>query len=162
MFDSTENCSFPGLMMLDEFTHLVDRLNTVQVALALCHSQCKQAMTAENKALRSIGVFDGPFHQKREFESGTLPRYPRDLASKLFVKFFQLPFTIRARRQSNSPVRMQMIYVREGKECMNWGINRRGNKILAKGRQRIVANHLIFILFATVLISEFLETIQVE
>ena len=137
-------------MIENEFAHLIDGVNTVQVAVALGHSPSEETVAAKNEALAAGIVFDGAFDHESQFESRTLPGNPDDLAAKFFIELIQLAFAIRACCESDGPVRMQVIHVREGKKRMQRSVNRCRHAILAKGRKRIVADHFIFVLFAAV------------
>src|ERR1022692_3953966 len=104
-------------MLQNEFTYLIDGVNAVQVAIALRHSPGEQSVAAKNEAIRDRIILDGPFNQEPQFESGTLPGHPHDLAIKFLVEFLELPFSICACRDSDGPVRVQMVHVRKRKEC---------------------------------------------
>src|ERR1700733_3521276 len=119
-------------------------------------------MASKNEAFRSGIIFGGPFNQKRQFESRALPGNPHDLATELFIELFQLPFSVRARRQSDRPVWVQMIDMIEREKCMQGSIDGCSYAILAKRRKRIVADHLIFKLFPAVQLLQLFQTIEVE
>ena len=70
MLDSAEKLTFLRLMLENEFAHLVDGVNAVQVALALRHSPGEQAVAAENDA---FSFRDFP---SRPFRSGAPIRIP--------------------------------------------------------------------------------------
>ena len=55
-----------------------------------------------------------------------------------------------------------MIHVGEGKERVQSSVDRGRYSSLAKRRQRIVANHFIFVLFAAVELLELLQTIHIQ
>jgi hypothetical protein len=60
-------------MFQNEFTHLIDGVNAVEVAVTLGHPPSKQPMAAENEAFRSRVVLDCPSDQERQVEPGTPP-----------------------------------------------------------------------------------------
>src|SRR5437660_6756008 len=133
-------------MLKNEFTHLIDGMNAVQVAITLRHPPGEQTVATKNQAFRSRIVLDRLLNHERQFESGTLPRDPNDSSIKFFVELFELVLAICARCHGDSPVGMQMVYVRKRKEGVQRGIDGCGDAILAKGREWIVANHLILVL----------------
>src|SRR5580704_1986226 len=149
-------------MFENEFTHLINGVNAVQVALTLRRTPGKQAMAAKDEAFGSGIVLNCAFNQKRQLKSRALPGYPYNLAIKFFVELFQFAFPIRTRSQSNRPVRMQMIHMSKREECVQRSINGCGNAVFTESREWIVADHFIFVLLAAVELFELFETIQVE
>src|SRR6266700_6008554 len=111
-------------MLQNEFAHLINGMNAVQVTLALRHSPSEEAMAAEDKSHGAGIVFDRPFNQKCEFETRALPGNPRDLATKFFIELIQLSFSVGARRQGDRPVGMQMVHLGEGKEGVQRSVDR--------------------------------------
>src|SRR5580765_1381578 len=110
-------------MLLDELSHLIDRLNTVQIAFALRRAPGEKTMAPENQAFDGGIFFHRALDEKTEFKPGPLPGNPRDLASEFPVELLQLTFAVCARRQRNRPVRMQVIDVREGKKSMQRSVD---------------------------------------
>ena len=93
-------------------------MNTIQVTVALRHAPREQSVAAEDKAL-GAGIFvHRPFNHERKFKAGTLPRNPNNLATEFLIELFQLALAVSAGRQSDRPVRMQMIHMRERQEGM--------------------------------------------
>src|SRR5579864_161851 len=162
MLDSTEQRAFLGLMLLDEFPHLVDGVDAVQVAVPLRHAPREQAVASEDQAFGTWVLFDGSFDEQRKFKTRSLPRNPDDFAIELLVKLIQLTFAIGTGGQGNRPVGMQMIDVRKRKERMQRSIDGRGNAILAKSGERIVADHLVLILLAAVQFLQVLQAIEIK
>src|SRR3954462_12144978 len=130
MFNAAEQRALLRLMPKDEFAHLVDRVNAVQIAIALCHAPCEETMTAKDQPFGACVVLHRPLDEQCQFKSRTLPRHPDDLAPKFFVELFQLALSIRARSERNCPVRMQVIDMRKRKKCVQRSIDRRSHAIL--------------------------------
>src|ERR1700736_911690 len=116
MLDSAEKRTLLRLMLQNEFTHLIDGVNAVQVAIVLRHSPGEKSVSAENKAFGAGIVFDGPLDHQSQFKSGSQPRHPHDLSTKFFVELVQFSFSVGACCQGDGPVWMQMIHVSKGKE----------------------------------------------
>src|SRR5579864_8959788 len=93
--NSTEQRSL-CLMFEDEFTHLVDGVNTVQVTIALRHPPREKTVATEDQALCPRVVFHRLLNQKRQLEAWTLPGYPHNVAVELLVELFQLFLAIGA------------------------------------------------------------------
>ena len=95
------------LMLSNEFAHLVDGVNAVQVAIALRHAPCEQAMAAQQDAFRAGVCLDGLFDQERQFEAGTLPWNPHDLRSNFSLNSssFRLPLALAANAIAQSGCR---------------------------------------------------------
>ena len=66
------------------------------------------------------------------------------------VELLHPRFAVGACRQRDSPIRVQMIHVRERQESVQWRINRCGHRIIAEGAQRIHLRHFVFELRAFV------------
>src|SRR5579864_168319 len=162
VLNSTELRAFLGLMLLNEFSHLVDGVDAVQIAVALRHSPREQSVASKDQAFDAGVLFDGAFDEQRKFKTRPLPRNPDDFAPELLVELIQLTFAVGTRGQGNRPVGMQMIDVCEGKERMQWSIDGRGHAILAKGGERIVAHHLVLILLAAVEFLQVLQAIEIK
>ena len=86
MLDAAKQGLFLRLMLEDEIAHLIDGVNAVQVTFALGHSPSEQSVAAKDEAFRAGIVLDGLFNQEREFESGTLPGHPHDVAAEFLVE----------------------------------------------------------------------------
>src|SRR5438045_2372436 len=82
MHNSAEERILFRLMPQDEFTHLIDCMNAVQIAIALRRAPGKQAVPAKNEALRAGILFDCPPYEKCQLKSGALPRHPHKLAAE--------------------------------------------------------------------------------
>ena len=92
-------------MLLNEFAHLVNRVDAVQVAFPLRHAPGKQAVAAENDAIGFGMLLHGFFDHQRKFESRPLPRDPNELAPESPVELVHLLLAVGAGRKRNSPVR---------------------------------------------------------
>src|SRR5579859_8208843 len=103
-------------MLGNEFAHLVDGLNAIEIALALRHSPGEQPMSSQDEPFGLRMIFYRLFNQHRQFKSRTLPRQPHDGPGKLLVELVQLLLSIGARRQRNRPVRMQVVNVSKWQE----------------------------------------------
>jgi len=57
---------------------------------------------------------------------------------------------------------MEVIDVRKREEGVQRSIDGGGHAVLAIGRERIVADHLVFVLFAAVDVFELLEAVEIE
>src|SRR5882672_7741378 len=143
-------------MRLYKLAHLVNGTDTVQVAIALRVPPREQAMPPQDDAVGvGIGLNRAIQHQS-QLKPGTLPRNPHDIALELLVELFQLPFPVGARRQSNRPIRMQVVHMLPRKKCMQRGVDRSSHTILAKRRERIESDHLVFVSLALVKALELL------
>src|SRR5690348_14342953 len=78
------------LVHLDEFTHLIDGADAIQVTLSLTHPPGEQSVTTQDDTVSSRIVSYRSFNQQCQLKSWTLPWNPNDLSIKLFVKFFEL------------------------------------------------------------------------
>src|SRR6478736_460140 len=123
MLNSAEQRAFLCLVLLNEFAHLVDGVDAVQIAFPLGHSPREQAVASEDQAFDAWVLFDGSFDQKCQFKARSLPRNPDDLATELLVELIQLAFAIRAGGQCNRPVGVQMIDVRKRKKRMQRSVD---------------------------------------
>ena len=123
MLNSTELRAFLGLMLLDEFAHLVDGVDAVQIAVALRHSPREQAVASKDQAFDAGVLLDGSFNEQCQFKAWPLPWNPDDFAIEFLIELIQLTFAVGTRGQSNRPVGMQMIDMREGKERMQRSID---------------------------------------
>src|SRR5579864_2681688 len=94
--NATEQRSICRLMFEDEFAHLVDGVNTVQVTIALRHPPREKSVATEDQALCPRVVFHCSLNQKRQLEARTLPGYPHNVAVELLVELFQLFLAIGA------------------------------------------------------------------
>src|SRR5581483_10193381 len=84
------------------------------------------------------------------------------LAAELLVELLQFPLAVGTCGQGDGPVGMQVIDVREGKEGMQRGIDRRRYAIFPECRERVVADHLVFVLLSPIQLLQLLEAIQVK
>src|SRR5262245_33175425 len=73
------------LMILDEFPHLVDRLDAAEIALALRLSPREEPVPAKDDPVAARLRFDRLPQHQRQLESGTLPRHPDDVTTVLLV-----------------------------------------------------------------------------
>ena len=86
-------------MLEDELAHLVDGVDAVQVALALCHAPGEQAVTSQNQPLSARIIRYRAFDEERQFEAGALPGNPYDLAAELRLlncSSLRFPFALAA------------------------------------------------------------------
>src|SRR5207249_8778507 len=73
-------------MRLHELAHLIDRLQAVQIAIALRVAPREEPVAAEHESVASrVVVTRAPQHQ-RKLEAGALPRHPDDPAPELFIE----------------------------------------------------------------------------
>ena len=123
----------------DELAHLIDGRDAAQVALALRVAPREQAVAAEDDAVaariarRPRGAASAP---ARSRAAATAPRRSGGrscaLNSSSFVR------AVRARRERDRPVGMQVIDVVERQKRVQRRVDRRGDAVLAERAQRIV------------------------
>src|SRR5262249_58156878 len=77
-------------VLVDEFPHLIDRLDAVPVAVALRVAPREQAVAAEHDAVGARMPGDGRFQHHRQLEAGALPRHPDDPSSVALVELLEL------------------------------------------------------------------------
>ena len=70
MCNATKKRTPSCLMLQDEFAHLIDRMNTIQVAVALRHAPREQSVAAEDKALGAGIFFHRPFNHSASSKPG--------------------------------------------------------------------------------------------
>src|SRR5207244_11562091 len=70
-----EEGSLLCLVLLNEFTHLVDGVNRVEIALAFGHTPGEKPMSAKDDAVGTRVVPYRPFDHEGELKSRALPRY---------------------------------------------------------------------------------------
>ncbi len=97
MYETAEKCALLALVGQNKFAHLVDRVNAVEIAIALRCAPCEQPVTAEKNAVGPGVVLHGFFDEQCQFKSRPLPGHPDDLAVELFVELSQLPLAVSAR-----------------------------------------------------------------
>src|SRR3954452_8616295 len=107
-------------------------------------------MAAKENTVASRIIFDDLLELQREFKSRALPGEPLDLASELPIELLELGFTVRARRDSNGPIGMEVVNVVKREECVKRSIDGRRYFVRAKSRKGIVADHLIFELLTAI------------
>ena len=105
-------------MPRDELANLIDESNRIQVAFTLSLSPCEQTVAAKHDAVTVWIVADGVAQHQTELKAGALTRDPHQCVVELAIKFFHPDQSIGRCCQRNSPVRMKMIDVREGKKSM--------------------------------------------
>ena len=108
--------SFLSLVPLDEFAHLINNVNRVQVAFALCHSPGEKPMSAENDAVRTRVFPHRLFNQQGQVESRTLPRDPDDAVAEEPIEFIEFVFAVGACRQRDRPIGVQVVDMGERQE----------------------------------------------
>src|ERR1700757_4708752 len=99
--NSTELRALLCLMLLNEFTHLINGVDTVQIAVPLRHSPREQPVAPEDQAFGTRVLLDGSFDEQRQFKTRPLPRNPGDFAIELLVELIQLTFAVCAGSQCN-------------------------------------------------------------
>ena len=116
-------------MTLNELSHLIDGLNAVQITLALRAAPSKQSVASQKNSLRSGITLHSCFEHQRQFKTGALPGKPQNLSPELAIEFFELTFAVRAGRDGDRPVRMQMIDVIVRNKCLERSIDGRGDLV---------------------------------
>src|SRR6185436_19081224 len=102
-----------AFVIRNEFAHLVDGAYARQIAVPLCGAPREQPVAAEDDAVAARHGLDRfPEHQ-RQLETRTLPGDPDDATAVARVELVELRLPVRAGRQSNRPVGMQVIDVIE-------------------------------------------------
>ena len=91
-----------------------------------------------------------------------MPGEPGDVAAVLLVELRKLVFAVGAGRNSDGPIGMEMIDVREGKEGVKRSVDGGGHFVLTEGGQRVEADHFIFVSFAAIQTFEFFEAIKIK
>ena len=107
-------------------------------------------MAAQNNAFGAAVLRDCTLELRSQVESRPLPWQPNHLAPELTVKFFQLFLAVCAGSEGDGPVGMEVVHMIERKEGVQRRIYGSSNLVLAKGRKRIVTDHLIFVGFTAV------------
>ena len=69
MLQATEKRTLLGLMLQDEFAHLVDGADTIQIAFPLRIAPRKQPMTGQDQTVASRIVLDRLFEKQRQLET---------------------------------------------------------------------------------------------
>ena len=110
-------------MLQNKFTHLIDGTDAVEITLVLGLAPSEQAVTAEDQAVAAWIILHGLFDQECEFESGTLPRNPRDVAAEFSIELFQLALAVGAGGERDGPVRVEMVHMRKRKERVQGSID---------------------------------------
>ncbi len=88
---------------------------------------------------------DGVAEHQAKLKAGTLPRDPYQVMAERAVELLHAVIAIAGRSQSNPPVRVEMVHVPRGQECMKRRIDRSRYGVLAECAQRVHADHFIFI-----------------
>src|SRR3974377_1109192 len=70
VLDTAKPRSLLSVMPLNEFAHLIDGSNVVEITLPLGHSPGKQAMTAKDQSLCPWVILYRPFDQQRQLKPG--------------------------------------------------------------------------------------------
>src|SRR5256885_10768054 len=126
VLDRPKKRSFFRLMPLNEFAHLINSVDAIQVAFALRHAPGEETMTAKNQPFHPWSILHRSFDHEGQFESGTLPRNPDDSPIKLSIELFELALAIRTCGQRDRPVGMQMVHMQEGQERVQRSVDRGG------------------------------------
>jgi hypothetical protein len=101
------------LVLADELPHLVDGRDAVHVALVLRGAPREEPVASEDDAVTAGRRGHRLAQHQRELEAGTLPGDPDDAAPVLPVELLELARPVRARRERDRPVRVQVIDVRK-------------------------------------------------
>src|SRR5580704_13559263 len=72
MLDPAKQRTLLCLMLLNEFSHLVDGVDAVQIAVPLRHSPREQAVASEDQAFDAGVLFDGSFNEQCQFKAWPL------------------------------------------------------------------------------------------
>src|SRR6185437_10727112 len=78
------------------------------------------------------------------------------------VELLHLFFAVCGGRQGDSPIRMQVVNMAERKEAVQGSVNGSGNRILAKGAQRILLHHFIFACNSAILLLKRAQLVEVQ
>ncbi len=149
-------------MSRNELADLVDDGDGVEVALALGLAPGEEAVAAENNAIAAGVGAEGIAHHEAKFKAGALPRNPDQRVVELAIEFVHLRFAVGRGGESNAPVRMEMVDVREGKKAVQRRIDGRGDGVVAEGAHGIHRHHVVFGLDAFVAALECEELVLVE
>ena len=125
-------------------------------------SPSEQTVACEDQAIAARIITDGCFEHQREFKSRTLPRKPGNLSTEDPVELFHPSFAVRAGRECDRPIGMQMIDMRERQKRVQRSIDRRSHAILPKSGERIIAHHVVFVLFTPVNPLKLLQPVKVQ
>ena len=112
------------LVLLHELAHVIDHLQAISIALFLRIAPRKQPVAAEDDAVASRIGFHGTLQHRSEFESGPLPRQPDHVVVETPVELVEFRLSIRARGDSDGPVRVQVIDMFERQESMKRRVDR--------------------------------------
>src|SRR6185437_11720712 len=160
--NSAKQGTFFLLMFPDKFAHLIDGANAVEITFALRVAPSEQAVTAKDKALSARVLRNRPLELHGKLESRPLPRQPDNLAIKLTIEFLQLLLAVGAGRKRDGPVGMQVIDMLERQKGVQRRIDRCGHLVFAERGERIVAHHLVFVLFAAIKGFQLVQPLQIK
>ena len=149
-------------MILDELSHLVDRLDAVQIAVFLGVAPGEQPVAAEQHAVASGMRGHGAPQHHAELETRPLPWQPDHAPAKSRVELRQLAFAVGARGQGDAPVGMQVIDMVERQEGVQRRVDRGGHPVLAERAQRVERHHRVFMRFTTVPGDQLLELLEIQ
>src|SRR5437773_7151708 len=106
----------PARVVLDELSHLIDRLDAVHVALICRRAPGEEPVAAEQETVASWMLVHRPPQHHAQLESGSLPGHPDDMPTEAIVERLQLLVAVGAGRQRDAPIRVKMIDVVERQE----------------------------------------------
>src|SRR5689334_23364479 len=149
-------------MSLHELAHFVDRVNAVQVALALSPSPGKQSMAPEEDSFSARIALHCSFEHECQLETWTLPGQPYNPSPELAIELFQLALAIGACRDGNSPIGMKMVNVVVRNKCVQRRINGRSNFVFAKSGEWVVPDHFVLEFLSAIEFFQAFETIEIE
>src|ERR1700687_4903714 len=120
---SEPNRALAACILVNELAELIDNKDTVRVALFLRRTPGKQAMACQDDSVGIRNLRYSFAEHQTQLERRPLTCNPEEFAPKGFVEFLQPAAPIRAGRQGNRPIGMQMIYVWKRQKTVQRGIN---------------------------------------
>ena len=146
----------------DELADLVDDGDGVEVALALRVAPGEEAVAAEDDAVAAGCFRDSLAQHHAELEAGALPGEPGELVAELFVEFLHALLAVGGGGESDGPVGVQVIDVREGKEAVQRRVDGGRGGVVAEGDERIELDHRVLFVDAAVLLLEREQLVEIE
>src|SRR6185437_2549894 len=124
-------------MVQNKLADLVDDGQGVKVAFALRATPGEQSVAAEDDAIAVWSLLDRVSQHHGQLKSGSLPRQPDQLVRKGAVELLHFVAAVGGRRQSDAPVRVQVIDVFVRQKPMQRSINGGRDGVVAEGAERI-------------------------
>src|SRR5579885_61101 len=78
------------------------------------------------------------------------------------VEFLHFVPAVRGSRQSDTPIRMEVINVLEWQKSVQWRIDRGRNRVLPESTERIHLDHLVFRLHAAIPACKGMQLLEIE